>query len=122
MIIFMYFYDKLTVECPGQMQNFNLIKCVFVFVAGIHELIENNDLATNEREPPVSMSMHLICLHSLWNLIFNESLMPSNIAKATRETNMEVCNIENRRQTDKKDLVQICFWVSMYSKSLREYE
>ena len=112
----MYFYDKLTVECPGQMQNFNLIKCVFVFVAGIHELIENNDLATNEREPPVNMSMHLICLHSSWNLIFNESLMPSNIAKATRETNMEVCNIENRRQTDKKDLVQICLWVSIYSK------
>ena len=98
------------------MQNFNLIKCVFIFVAVIRELIQNNDLATNEREPPVRMSMHLICLHSSWNLIFNESLMPSNIAKATRETNMEVCNIENRRQTDKKDLVQICLWVSIYSK------
>ena len=48
--------------------------------------------------------------------------MPRNIAKATRETNMEVCNIENRRQTDKRDVVHICLWVSMYSKSLREYE
>ena len=112
----MYFYDKLTEKCPCHMQNFNLIKCVFIFDAGIHELIENNDLATNEREPPVSMSMHLICLHSLGVFIFNESLMPSNIAKATRETNMEVCNIENRRQTDKKDLVQICLWFSIYSK------
>ena len=112
----MSFYDKLTVECPCQMQNFSLIKCVFILVAGIRELIDNNDLAMNDSKPPVSMSMHLICLHSSWNLIFNESLMPSNIAKATRETNIEICNIENRRQTDKKDLVQICLWFSIYSK------
>ena len=118
----MYFCDKLTVECPCHMQNFNLIKCVFIFVAGTRELIENNDFAMNNRKPPVSMSMHLICLHSSWNLTFNESLMSSNIAKATRETNMEVFDIENRRQTDKRDLVQICLWGSMYSKSLREYE
>ena len=94
----------------------------YLFIAGICELIENNDFAMNDRKTPVSMSIHLICLHSSWNLTFNESLMPSNIAKATRETNMEVFDVENRRQTDKRDLVQICLWGSMYSKSLREYE
>ena len=114
----MYFYDKLAAKCPCHMQNFNLTKCVFIFVAGIRELIDNNDFAMNNWKPPVSMSMHLICLHSSWKLISNESLMPSNIAKATRETKMEVCNIENRRQTDKKDLVQICLWVSIYSKGI----
>ena len=92
------------------MQNFNLIKCVFIFVAGIRELIDNNDLAMNDRKPPVSMSMHLICSHSSWNLTFNESLMPSNIAKATRETNMEVCNIENRRQ---KEQERCCSYLSL---------
>ena len=55
------------------MQNFNLIKCVFIFVAGIRDLDDNNDLAMNVRKPSVSMSMHLICLHSSLNLIFNES-------------------------------------------------
>ena len=71
-----------------------------IFIADICELMGNNDSAMNDRNPPISLSMHLICLHSLWNFIFNESLMPSNIAKATKETNVVVCNIENRKLTD----------------------
>ena len=93
-----------------------------IFIADICELMGNNDSAMNDRKPPISVSMHLICLHSLWNFIFNESLMPSNIAKATKETNVVVCNIENRKLTDKRYLLQGRLWVPMCIKALRHWE